>query len=212
MNSLKQFDVNFLNRKIKYVAGVDEAGRGPLAGPVVACAVIFDKDSFHPEINDSKKLSEKKRTYLHDWIINNSLSYSLSVIENIEIDEINILQATLKAMKNAVDDLDIKPDLIIIDGNKTFKHDTKTISIVKGDSKSFSIAAASILAKVTRDRIMKRLSKEFPVYEWETNKGYATEKHRNAIIKYGPSIYHRQKFLRNIFKDIKQEELFNEYE
>lgn len=210
MNTLKQFDIDFLTRKVKYIAGVDEAGRGPLAGPVVAAAVIFNKKSFHPEITDSKKLSEKKREYLHDWIIENSISYSVGIINNCEIDEINILQASLKAMKNAVNKLQLKPHLILIDGNKTFFHEIKTIPIIKGDGKSFSIAAASILAKVTRDKIMKKLAKEFPVYEWETNKGYATENHRNAIIKHGASIYHRQKFLRNIMNEIQQAELFHE--
>ncbi|MDF1611139.1 MAG: ribonuclease HII [Stygiobacter sp.] len=210
MNSLKKFDQKYYTKKIKLIAGVDEAGRGPLAGPVVAAAVIFNNKSFHPEITDSKKLSEQKRNYLYKWIIENSLSYSVCVIDNFIIDEINILQASLKAMKIAVENLSIAPDLILIDGNKTFQHSTKLFPIVKGDSKSFSIAAASIIAKVTRDKIMNELSNDFPNYDWAKNKGYATKKHREAIIKFGETIYHRKTFLKKLYSQKQQIEIFNE--
>lgn len=208
MNQLKNFDIKFYSNKVKILAGVDEAGRGPLAGPVVAAAVIFDKNIFHPEINDSKKLPEKKRNYLYEWIIENAISYSTFVIDNIIIDEINILQASLKAMKNAVTELSINPDLILIDGNKTFQHNSETISVIKGDSLSFSIAAASIIAKVTRDKIMNELSNEFPDYGWNKNKGYATKGHREAIIKFGETIYHRKTFLKKLNTQIQQIEFF----
>lgn len=211
MNTLKKFDNKFYNQKINLIAGVDEAGRGPLAGPVVAAAVIFDKNTFHPDVNDSKKLNSSKREFLYNWIIENSISYSVKEIDNKQIDEINILQATLKAMKMAVKNLKLKPDLIIIDGNKTFSHDVQTISVIKGDSKSFSIAAASILAKVTRDRIMKSLAEKFPVYDWINNKGYATKKHRQAILEYGECIYHRKTFLKKLKEQKHQIELFDEH-
>ncbi len=210
MNSLKQFDKKYFSKNIKIIAGVDEAGRGPLAGPVVAAAVIFSKKSFHPEITDSKKLSEKKRNYLYEWIKENSLTYSYCVIDNFIIDEINILQASLKAMKIAVDNLSYSPDLILIDGNKTFQHGAKLFPVIKGDSKSFSIAAASIVAKVTRDKIMEELSNKFPYYDWVNNKGYATKKHRDAIIKFGETIYHRKTFLKNLYSQKQQLEIFDE--
>ncbi|MCX7875214.1 MAG: ribonuclease HII [Melioribacteraceae bacterium] len=209
MNSLKKFDTNFYSTNTNLIAGVDEAGRGPLAGPVVAAAVIFDIKTYHPEITDSKKLSQKKREYLYDWITDNSLTYSIDIVDNLTIDEINILQASLMAMKNSVEKLSLLPNLILIDGNKTFQHSIKTISVVKGDCKSFSIAAASIIAKVTRDKIMNELANEFPMYGWDKNKGYATQKHRNAIFQFGESIYHRKSFLKKLFYQKQQLEIFN---
>src|SRR3989339_580068 len=187
MNELKLFDKKFLSRKSKLLAGVDEAGRGPIAGPVVAAAVIFDKKTFHKEINDSKQIPEKKREELFDWILQNCLSYGVSIIDHLEIEEINILQASLKAMSIAVDRLTIKPNLILIDGNKSFPSEIKTKTIVKGDAKSFSIAAASIIAKVTRDKIMLEAHENFPEYSWNHNKGYATLEHRIAVKKFGAS-------------------------
>ena len=202
---LIEFDKLFLSDSIKVVAGIDEAGRGPLAGPVVAAAVIFDENTFIPKINDSKKLTEKVREKLFDEIIKCAISYGIGIIHQEEIDEINILQATLKAMKLAAEQLVIKPDLILIDGNKSFISKTPTKTIVKGDSQSFSIAAASILAKVTRDRIMIAESKNHPEYLWSKNKGYGTQEHRDAIVKYGAVPLHRKSFLRNILAH--QEEL-----
>lgn len=201
MYKLKAFDKKYLNKKIKYLAGVDEAGRGPLAGPVVAAAVIFKKNTLIEGINDSKQLSEKQREKLFHQIISSALSYSMSVVDHNVIDDVNILNASLLAMKNAVDDLKIRPDLVLVDGNKKFNSEVPVIPIVKGDSKSFSIAAASILAKVTRDRLMKDLAKEYPYYLWEQNKGYPTKKHREIIRQIGPSPLHRKTFLKKIIPD-----------
>jgi len=198
---MKNFDNSFLNDKIKLIAGTDEAGRGPLAGPVVAAAVIFSPDTFIENVNDSKKLSEKEREKLFPIIIVKSLSYGISIVSNAKIDKINILQASLLAMKNSVNKLQVKPDLILIDGNKTFIHEIPTRPVVKGDSKSFAIAAASIIAKVTRDKIMKRLSRKYPRYLWSKNKGYPTQEHINAIKIFGPTSLHRRSFLHNILAE-----------
>lgn len=208
MNTLKLFDNKFLTRKIKLLAGVDEAGRGPIAGPVVAAAVIFDKKTFHKEINDSKQIPEKKREELFDWILQNCFCYGIGIIDHQEIEEINILQASLKAMRIAVEQLTIKPNLILIDGNKSFPSEIETKTIVKGDAKSFSIAAASIIAKVTRDKIMRDAHENFPVYSWNHNKGYATLEHRIAVKKFGTSPFHRKSFLSRILNDDIQKKLF----
>ena len=199
--SLKAFDKKYLNSKVKYLAGVDEAGRGPLAGPVVAAAVVFSKNTFIKGVNDSKQLTENQREDLYDKIISKALTYAVSVIDHDIIDEVNILNATLLGMQQAVDGLTIKPDLILVDGNRVFKSDVTVIPIIKGDSKSFSIAAASILAKVTRDRLMKNLSEKYPDYLWEQNKGYPTKQHRDVIMKIGPSPLHRKTFLKNILSE-----------
>lgn len=193
------FDNSFRNNNIKLIAGIDEAGRGPLAGPVVAAAVIFEPGVSIFGVNDSKKLNEKQREKLFIEIKEKALDFSIEVIDHLTIDKINILQASLLAMKNATEKLKIKPDLILIDGNKKFDSDLNIKTIVKGDGKSFSIAAASILAKVTRDKIMKKLSLDFPVYNWEKNKGYPTKFHIEAVKKYGSTFYHRKTFLKNIF-------------
>ena len=178
---LKKFDKTFLSDSVKVIAGVDEAGRGPLAGPVVAAVAIFDNKTIIPKINDSKKLSAKVREELYDEIIKHAVSYGVGIVHQKEIDKINILQATLKAMQLAVAKLKVTPDLILIDGNKSFDSKIPTKTIVKGDSKSYSIAAASILAKVTRDRIMIAESKKHPEYLWYKNKGYGTKEHIKAI-------------------------------
>jgi len=195
---MKIFDNSFLTDDITVIAGTDEAGRGPLAGPVVAAAVIFNPDVEIVGVNDSKKLSEKKRVELFPQIKNYAVSFGYHVIDNREIDEINILQASLKAMKNSVQKLSVKPDIILVDGNKSFEYDAKVLPIVKGDSKSFAIAAASIIAKVVRDEIMKKLAMEFPVYGWEKNKGYPTKDHIAMVKKHGPCPYHRKTFLKKI--------------
>jgi len=202
---LKKFDKTFLSDSVKVIAGVDEAGRGPLAGPVVAAVAIFDNKTIIPKINDSKKLSAKVREELYDEIIKQAVSYGVGIVHQKEIDKINILQATLKAMQLAVAKLKVTPDLILIDGNKSFDSKIPTKTIVKGDSKSYSIAAASILAKVTRDRIMITESKKHPEYLWHKNKGYGTREHIKAIKEFGITKLHRKSFLNRILEH--QEEL-----
>ena len=175
------------------IAGIDEVGRGPLAGPVIAAAVIIDRKNIPEEINDSKKIPKAKRILLAEKIKENSI-YAYGAASEIEIDEINILQASLLAMKRASDRLSVVPKTTLIDGN--FKPDIKnnTISIIKGDSKSVSIAAASILAKVYRDEIMLKYSKQFPEYGFQTNSGYGTKEHLSALKNYGITPIHRKSF------------------
>ena len=198
---MKSFDKKFYSNEIKLIAGIDEAGRGPLAGPVVAAAVIFEKNVRLKGINDSKLLTEKEREMLFDKIISSALSYSVAAVEQSVIDNINILNATMLAMKQTVEILKIKPDLILVDGNRKFHSDIPVVPIVKGDSKSYSIAAASILAKVTRDRIMKNLAIKYPEYLWAQNKGYPTKRHREIIKRIGPSPIHRKTFLKKLFSE-----------
>jgi ribonuclease HII len=183
----------FDNKKI--VCGVDEAGRGSLAGPVTAAAVILPKNYKNSFIKDSKKINHKERNHLYDEILKSCVAYSIISIEAKKIDEINILNATYLAINLAIEKLKIKPDKIIIDGNR-FKSKKKIDfeCIVGGDDKYISIAAASILAKVKRDEIMCKLSTQFPMYDWEKNKGYGTEKHKEMIYKYGRCKYHRMTF------------------
>ena len=177
----------------KLVAGVDEAGRGPWAGPVVSAAVVLNKKNIPSDLNDSKKISEKKRQSLYSSIYNSHfVGVGISSIE--EIDNLNILQATFLSMKRALDNLDCSVDAILVDGNLDPGFDYKTECIVNGDSISFSIAAASIIAKVTRDNLMSKIHKEFPNYNWKRNKGYGTKEHRNALDMYGPCKYHRKSF------------------
>jgi len=205
---MKAFDNSFLTDKIRLIAGVDEVGRGPLAGPVVSAAVIFDEHVFIEGINDSKKLNEKQRERLFPLIIENAASFGVAAVSHGQIDKINILQASLKAMSIAVGRLKIIPDLILIDGNKTFSSKIPAKPIVKGDSKSFSIAAASIIAKVVRDGLMKRLDKYYPEYMWAKNKGYPTKDHIQAIKMYGACPLHRKSFLKNILSEGVQNEIF----
>lgn len=195
---MKVFDDSFRNTKIKLIAGIDEAGRGPLAGPVVTAAVVFNPDTIIDGVKDSKKLSAKKREELYDIIIDSALSYHIEIVDNNVIDEINILNATLLGMKLSSEKLSHKPDLVLVDGNKVFESEFKVNSIVKGDSKSFSIAAASILAKVTRDRLMIEYSEKYPYYFWEKNKGYPTKAHIEAIRKNGITPLHRSTFMKKI--------------
>ncbi len=203
-----QFEKKYYREGYELIGGTDEAGRGPLAGPVVAAAVVFRPDTRIEGINDSKKLTESKREKLFDLIELNALSVGVSVIDNYKIDDINILQASLLAMKESVSRLDPQPGIILIDGNKTFTSDIPVEAIIKGDSLSFSIAAASIIAKVTRDRIMVKLSEEYPVYNWKQNKGYPTKEHREAVLKFGLSPYHRKSFCGKILESEKQTVLF----
>lgn len=175
--------------------GTDEAGRGCLAGPVVAAAVILPPDFSHAFLYDSKQLSEKKRQELRPIIEENAISYAVSFVMQDEIDEINILQASITAMHRAIDGLKIIPEFIIVDGNKFRKYQQiPHQTIVKGDSKYLSIAAASILAKTYRDDYMEKIHQEFPAYFWSKNKGYPTVEHRNSIREFGATIHHRKSF------------------
>lgn len=185
---------SFLNENLSE-AGCDEAGRGCLSGPVVAAAVILPKDFNHIWLNDSKQVSASKRKLLKSIIEEEAIAWSVGIVDELEIDEINILKASFLAMHRAIDQLKVKPEFLLIDGNrftpyKGINHEC----IVKGDSKYVSIAAASILAKTYRDEIMEKLHDEFPCYDWIVNKGYPTKKHRQAIKEYGVSKYHRKTF------------------
>lgn len=183
------------------ICGVDEAGRGPLAGPVCAAAVILKPDDIIEGVNDSKKLSEKKREILFDIIKQRAISYSIAWATVEEIEEFNILNATMLAMKRAVDGLNLPADYAIIDGNKTPELNIPANSIVKGDAKSMSIAATSILAKVSRDRLLLEYAKEYPEYKFEKHKGYGTKVHREALLTYGACPIHRMSFLTKILKN-----------
>lgn len=181
-----------------FVCGVDEAGRGPLAGPVCAAAVILPPDTIIEGVNDSKKLSEKKREELFDVVIEKSLAYCIAFGSVAEIEEHNILKTTLNTMKKAVEGLSVRADYAIIDGNKLPSLDVPCEYVIKGDAKSMSIAAASILAKVSRDRLMLEYAKQYPQYCFEKHKGYGTKLHNEMILKYGPSDIHRLSFLKKL--------------
>ena len=178
--------------------GIDEAGRGPLAGDVYAAAVVFDDDTFIEGINDSKKLSEKKRAELYDIIIQKAAAYSVGTASAAEIDEHNILRATFIAMRRAYEGLGIKPSFAIVDGNRDPSLGIRTMTVVKGDGISASIAAASIIAKVSRDRYMTELAEKYPEYQFEKHKGYPTKLHYEMIRQYGPSPVHRMSFLKKM--------------
>ena len=181
------------------VCGVDEAGRGPLAGPVCAAAVILPPDLQIEGLNDSKKLTDKKRRELYAVIVEKAVSYGVAMASEREIDEINILQATFLAMQRAMDKLTVRPDLALIDGNRARDFGLPVRTIVKGDSLSASIAAASILAKVTRDRLMEELDGQYPQYGFVVHKGYGTKRHYAALREYGPCEIHRQTFLKKFY-------------
>ena len=182
----------------KIICGVDEAGRGPLAGPVCAAAVILPENHIIDGLNDSKKLSEKKREALYDVIKNEALAYSIAMASEKEIDDINILQATYLAMRRAVAGLEIKPDFVLVDGNRDPLLGIDTKTVIKGDALSASIAAASVLAKVTRDRYMLSISEKYPEYQFPKHKGYGTKLHYEMIEKYGISDIHRRSFLKKL--------------
>ncbi len=196
---LKEIEKGFFNRGIHFIAGIDEAGRGPLAGPVVVASVILDPNSMIEGINDSKKISENKREKLYDIITKEAISYGVGIVTQDEIDEINILQATKKGLTMAIQQMETKPNLILVDALNGI--DTLGIpyqSIIKGDAKCYSISAASIIAKVTRDRIMREWDKVYPEYGFASHKGYGTAKHIAAIKEYGPCPLHRRSFIKNI--------------
>ena len=191
---LFEFESKASHQGFKNIAGIDEAGRGPLAGPVVAAAVIFPSKVNIPDLNDSKKLSANKREELFPKIQEISVAFGLAVVDQKVIDKINILQAARLAMKQAVETLKITPGLLLIDGNQKIDSTLNQWAIVKGDSRSLSIAAASVLAKVTRDRIMDDYHKLYPQYEFNRHKGYGTKLHRNLIQEHGPCPIHRNTF------------------
>ncbi|WP_425656402.1 ribonuclease HII [Tenacibaculum ascidiaceicola] len=179
----------------KFEAGTDEAGRGCLSGPVVAAAVILPDNFQHELLNDSKQISEKKRQKLRPYIEEHALSYGVSFIHQEEVDELNVLQASITGMHRSIEQLSIQPEFIIVDGNK-FKpfEEIPHQTIVKGDAKFMSIAAASVLAKTYRDEYMEKIHQEFPQYNWQKNKGYPTKEHREAIRQFGATPYHRKSF------------------
>lgn len=199
LTKLKEIEKELYLKGFKNICGIDEAGRGPLAGPVVVAGVIMPKDSMIEGVNDSKKVSEKKREKLYDLILEEAISYSVAIIWQDVIDDINILNATKKGVTEVVDGLKIKPDLIIVDALEHI--DTRGIpyeSIIKGDAKCYDIASASIIAKVTRDRIMRKYDEMYPQYGFINHKGYGTAKHIAAIKEYGLCPIHRKSFTKNI--------------
>ena len=198
LTELSKYEKEYHDKGFEYIAGIDEAGRGPLAGPVVAAAVILPKDCLIEGVNDSKKISEKKREKLYDEIIKNAIAWGVGVVDNNVIDEINILEATRKAMHEAIEGLQVRPDYILIDAEKKVNtNGIPYLPIIKGDALSISIAAASIVAKVTRDRMMREYDKIFPVYGFEKHKGYGTKAHVEAIKEHGICMIHRKTFLRD---------------
>lgn len=199
LNEIKKIDMSVYDEGFNYVCGIDEAGRGPLAGPVVVAAVVMPKDSMIEGVNDSKKVSEKKREKLYDLILEEAISYGVGIVDQGEIDRINILNATKAGLTQAVSSMKIKPDIILVDALNNI--DTCGVpyrSIIKGDAKSYSIAAASIIAKVTRDRIMREWDKVYPQYGFEKHKGYGTAAHISAIKENGLCPLHRLSFVKNI--------------
>lgn len=194
-----QIEKEYFSDGIQYLCGVDEAGRGPLAGPVCAAAVILPPEIDIPGLNDSKKLTDKKRRELMPIIMEQAVSYSIAMVDHRKIDEINILQATLLAMEQAISGLQIKPDLALIDGNRMKDFGVKAQTVVHGDSLSASIAAASVLAKVTRDDLMLQMAQEFPGYGFEIHKGYGTKAHYEALEHLGPCPIHRLTFLKKFY-------------
>lgn len=200
MKTFQKIEREFFRKGFRLIAGVDEAGRGPLAGPVVAASVVFDERIEIDGINDSKKLTSKEREQLEKEIKQKALAYSIFVVDVDEINKLNILRSSLFAMEQSILQLELKPDLILVDGNYKLNLSIENQPIVKGDSKCFSIAAASILAKTYRDRLMIELSEKFPEYKFHKNKGYPTREHIEAILKFGPCEIHRKKFLRKIYE------------
>ena len=199
LEGMREFENKYSD--LAYVAGIDEAGRGPLAGPVVAAAVILPKDIFLPFLNDSKKVTEKRRDVLFDEIKQNAIAYGIGIASNTLIDEINILQATYEAMREAINELEKTPDVLLVDAVHIPDINIKQVGIVKGDSKSVNIAAASILAKVTRDRLMAEYDKIYPEYGFASNKGYGTATHIAALKEVGPCAIHRKSFIGNFVSE-----------
>lgn len=201
MSEVNMWEIEDLHfeKGVKLICGVDEAGRGPLAGPVVAAAVILPPHAEIPGLNDSKKLSDKRRRELFPVIKEQAVAYGIGIATHEEIDEINILQATFLAMERAINALTVKPELALIDGNREKDFGIPVETVVKGDSRSASIAAASILAKVTRDDMMLEMAEKYPQYAFEIHKGYGTKAHYAALTEHGPSPIHRMTFLKKFY-------------
>lgn len=197
--SMWEIEHSYFKEGYNLICGVDEAGRGPLAGPVCAAAVILPADIDIPGLNDSKKLSDKKRRELFPIIQEKAVAYAIAFADHKEIDEINILQATYLAMERAISQLSVKPDLALIDGNRAKDFGVPVQTIIHGDSLSANIAAASVLAKVTRDDYMLKMAEEYPQYSFEVHKGYGTKAHYAALTEYGPSPIHRMSFLKKFY-------------
>lgn len=197
--NLWEIEDGFYEKGIGVICGVDEAGRGPLAGPVCAAAVILPPHLEIPGLNDSKKLTDKRRRELMPLIKEQALAYGIAFATEQEIDELNILQATFLAMERAIQQLNIKPDLALIDGNREKDFGIPVQTVIKGDSRSANIAAASVLAKVTRDDLMLEMAEKFPQYQFEVHKGYGTKKHYEALREFGPSPIHRMSFLKKFY-------------
>ena len=194
-----EIEQSFFDSGVQIICGVDEAGRGPLAGPVCAAAVILPPNANIPGLNDSKKLSDKRRRELYPLIMEQAIAYGIGFADHKEIDEINILQATFLAMERALFQLSVKPELALIDGNRKKDFGIPVKTVVHGDSLSASIAAASILAKVTRDDLMLKMAEEYPQYGFEIHKGYGTKAHYQALAEHGPSPVHRMTFLKKLY-------------
>ncbi len=198
--NLWKYETECFDKGVQLVCGIDEAGRGPLAGPVCAAAVILPAGLEIEGLNDSKKLSEKRRDALYDVIIEKAVAYGIAFADEKEIDEVNILQATFLAMRRAFEALSVRPEMALVDGNRDPKLSVPVETIVGGDGKSASIAAASILAKVTRDRYMLQMAEQYPQYGFEVHKGYGTKRHYAALTEFGASPIHRQTFLKKFYE------------
>ncbi|MBP5308687.1 MAG: ribonuclease HII [Clostridia bacterium] len=195
-----QFERKYSEEGCRYIAGVDEVGRGPLCGPVVCCAVIMPLDDIIEGVDDSKKLSEKKREALYDIITEKAVAYKICFADHTEIDRINILEATKKCMAECIEGLEVRPDVVLVDAVK-LNVSVPCIPIIQGDAKSYVIGAASIVAKVYRDRLMREYSRKYPEYDLAANKGYGTKKHIDAIKEFGPCPIHRRTFIKNFWED-----------
>ena len=199
MNDMWDIEREHFEKGVKIICGVDEAGRGPLAGPVCAAAVILPSELVIPGLNDSKKLSDKRRRELFPVIKEKALAYGIAFATQEEIDTVNILQATFLAMQRAIDQLEVKPDLVLIDGNRSKDFGVPSETVIHGDGLSANIAAASVLAKVTRDDYMIEMAAKYPEYGFEVHKGYGTRRHYDALREYGPCPIHRRSFLKKFY-------------
>ena len=199
MSNMWAIEQDFYQKGYSCICGVDEAGRGPLAGPVCAAAVILPPNLNLPGLNDSKKLSDKKRRELYPLILEKAIAYGIAFADHREIDEINILQATYLAMERALSQLSVRPDMVLIDGNRAKDFGLPVTTVVHGDALSANIAAASVLAKVTRDDYMAQMAKQYPEYGFEVHKAYGTKAHYAALTEYGPSPIHRMTFLKKFY-------------